>query len=571
MWRTAAKDLTRLRQISSIVARHGYRQLAESIRRGRADVHDPALRAETAAVSHAPARLRQLLQDLGPTFIKLGQVLSTRADLIPTPYQRELAHLQDDVDPLEFEHIRTALETAWGAPVQTHLASIDETPLATASIAQVHRAVLQDGREVAIKVQRPGVAETIRADLDLLYMLGRLLDATVEEMGIYRPVEVVSAFERAIWDELDFEIEARNARAIAANFEAHPIISIPEVIDALSDRHVLVMEYVDGRKPTELDPEIHDIDAIVQVVLDVAFQMAFRDGLFHADPHPGNVRVTDAGQIYLLDFGLVGRLTGHMQEALIQLALAVATRDAENTARLIYRIGQPTDRIDLRRFRDEISDLMGRYLVRRLDEVDAASLVNELLDVAMRYGIRVQPDYALLGKAAITIEGVMRTLAPNLDIARTILPYAHKLIGDRYSPKAVGQLALRGALGLLDSAQNLPLWAHQMASDLEAGRLSVRVRNDELDRLGRSLNALGTKVFLGMLAMGLILGTFFVLPAYPIEWRGYNVWALFGATTAFLIALGVLTWHALYGRIRKIRLRFLLSLWRGRSGPTGRD
>jgi ubiquinone biosynthesis protein len=562
--RAAAQDINRLREIAGIVARHGYRHLAASLRRGRAVPEDPRARAEAEAVGDAPVRLRMLLQDLGPTFIKLGQVLSARADLVPTRFQRELAKLQDDVGPLPFEVIRKQLETAWGGPIDRVLAHLDAAPLATASIAQVHRARLRDGREVVVKVQRPGLLRTIRADLDLLYLLARLMDQTIEEMALYRPLDIVGAFERAILEELDFTIEARNARAVAANFASDARLVVPEIVDELSGREVLVMEFVSGVKITDIRPETHDVDAVLSTLLDVSFRMAFVDGLFHGDPHPGNVLVLPDNRICLLDYGLVGRLTGNMQQNLIQLSLAVATRDADATVRLIYRLGQPVERIALSELRDAVAELMGRYLVRSLADVDAASLVNDLLDLALRYKIRVPPDYALLAKAAVTLEGIVRMLQPDLEITTTILPYARQLMAERYGPEGLRKMAVRAAVTVFDSAQYLPLMAHQIVSDLEAGRLSVRVANPELDRLSRSLNDLGTKVFLGLVAAGTILGTFFVLARYPWEWRGLNVWALIGGLVSAWLVLAVASWHVLYTRIKKVSLRALVRMFRRR-------
>lgn len=566
MLSVAAQDLGRLRQIAVILARHGFQHLALNLREGKLDAADPEVRADAAGLS-APERLRILLQDLGPTFIKLGQVLSSRPDLVPTAFQRELARLQDDVAPLPFAEIRGQLEKAWNGPPEQSLASIDEKPLATASIAQVHRARLGDGRAVVVKVQRPHLVKTIRADLDLLYLLARLLDATVEEMALYRPVEIVRAFEAALLDELDFRIEARNARAIAANFADDPRVHIPEIIDELSGREVLVMEFCRGVKITDITRAdasgagTHDVEAVLRTVLDIAFRMAFIDGIFHADPHPGNVLVSPDGRICILDFGLVGRLTANMQQNLIQLSMAVATRDAETTARLVYRIGRPVERVNLHEFRDHVSDLMGRYLVRRLDEVDAASLVNELMDTAIRYKIRVPPDYALLAKAAVTIEGIVRTLKPDLDITPTIMPYAQQLLAERYSPQAVAKLAMRSAVGLMDGVQELPLLANQLLNDLEQGRLTLQVRNPEMDRMSRMVNDLGTKLVFGMVAMGTIIGTFIIAAQYPWEWRGWNLWGVFGALISLGLVVMLALWHVAYTRIKKISMRALFRYW----------
>ncbi len=570
MLRIAAQDLARLRDIARVLARHGYRGMAADLSEGQLDADDPEVRAEAARLT-GPARLRKLLQALGPTFIKLGQVLSARPDLVPSRYQAELARLQDDVEPLPYEVIEATLVEAWGGPVSDVLAEIDPTPLATASIAQVHRGTLPDGTEVVVKVQRPNLARTIRADLDLLYLLARLLDATIQEAGLYEPMEVVKAFERALFEELDFTIEARNARAIGANFADDARVLVPAIVDGLSGQTVLTMHYVEGRKITAWAEDTDDetLDGVLRTVLDIAFQMGFQDGLFHADPHPGNVLVTPDGRICMLDFGLVGRLTANMQRNLIQLSMAIASRDAESTARLIYRIGRPLDRVNLAEFRDVVADLMARYLVRRLDEVDASTLVNELMDTAIKYKIRVPPDYALLAKAAVTIEGIVRSLKPDLDIATTILPYAQTLMAEQYGPQAVKQLALRSAVGLVDGLQELPLLGHQLVNDLESGRLTIRLTHHEMDRLGASLNMLATRLVLGLLASGALVGTFIVAAFRPDDPDGTtNGWVWFGFFLSLLLSGALFGWHLAYGRLGKIRLGVILKwIERMRSRP----
>ena len=562
MLRVAAKDLGRLRQIAGILTRHGYAHLAANLREGKINADDPRVRADTKQVG-APERLVQLLQDLGPTFIKLGQVLSTRPDLLPSQFQAELARLQDDVDPLPFADIEAQLVAAWGGPVTDFLAHIDEAPLATASIAQVHRARLEDGQEVVLKVQRPGLEPMVRADLDLLYLLARLLDATIEEMALYRPVEVVQAFEAAILDELDYAVEATNARAIADNFADDPRVHIPAIIGHLSGRTVMVMEYVEGVKITDLGPD-RDLQVILDTALDIAFKMAFVHGVFHADPHPGNVMVTAEDRICLLDFGLVGRLTANMQRNLVQFAVAVASRDAETTARLIYRIGRPMERVALPELRDHVADLMGRYMVQRIDEIDAASLVNDLMDTAMAYRIRLPPAYALLAKAAVTVEGIARSLWPSLDITQAVLPYATKVLAERYNPQAVMKMALRSAVQVMDGVQEMPLLASQLVNDLQEGRMSVQITNDGLAELSASLRALGTKVFLGLVTAGCITGSFFVLAQYPWEYEGVNLWALLGLLLSGGLASAVLTWHIIGRRFGKLKLRTLFRLFRRR-------
>ena len=340
--------------------------------------------------------------ELGPTFIKLGQVLSTRADLVPREILTELAVLQDSVPPMTVEDVRAEIERGLGKPVAEAFAELDATPLASASIAQVHRAVTKDGQAVVVKVQRPGLRNHIETDLDLLYYLARLLEAVIEEVGLYSPTGIVEEFDRAIHEELDFLCEARNLHLFAEKNEGRTNLAMPKVYDELSSRTVLTMQYLKGVKITEVaDPAQRK--ALAQTVVEVSFQQLFEDGLFHGDPHPGNLLVLDDGRIGLLDFGVVGKLSGQMKQTLVVLTLAIALRDSDSVARLLYRVGIPDVRTDLAAFRKDIEGVLARYLGKSLDQVDAASLLGDLFDLAVRYRIRVPKEYALLSRASISV------------------------------------------------------------------------------------------------------------------------------------------------------------------------
>ncbi|MBI2901204.1 MAG: AarF/ABC1/UbiB kinase family protein [Planctomycetes bacterium] len=562
MLRTALHDLERLSDISKVMARHGFDQIAEIVR----GTKEGATRLTDKELVGAPRRFKLLLQDLGPTFIKLGQVLSTRPDIMPSAYITELKTLQNKVEPLDFAVISKAIQDGLGKPLDQVFARLDEKPLATASIAQVHRAELPDGRKVVVKVQRPGIDKTIRADVDLLYVLARLLDATIEESGLYRPVEIVKEFEKAIFEELDFLREARNAREFRRNFEDRAGLVFAEVVEPLTTRTVLVMEFLEGTKISEIDRARHDPAKAAGILIESFFRMVYEDGYFHGDPHPGNIMIFDDGRVALLDCGLVGRITKGTQDLLTRLSLAVAMKDADATARIVYRLGTPTDRVNLLQFRDEIQGLLDRYMAGKLDEMDAGSLITEMLDLSMRYRIRIPPDCAILAKAAVTIEGVVRGLSPDLDIKKTIEPYGKRLLSEQFGLAALGRQATKSALGLMDAIQDWPLQINQIVSDLESGRLTVRVSHDELNKLSRTFNDFGSKMFLGLLTCGLIVGSAFLLSRYRIEVGGVPILPIVGFIAALSIITIVFWWHVLYGRVKKIRLAFWLGLFRKRKG-----
>lgn len=567
MLTAAFHDLDRLRGISAVLARHGFHRLAEAIRTG--------IRGKVGDVENAPRRLRMLLQDLGPTFVKLGQVLSTRPDILPSAYIQELKTLQDASAPIPLEAVTTAFQEALGAPVSEFFARFEETPLATGSIAQVHRATLAGGtaKEVVVKVQRPGIEKTIRSDIDLLYLLARVIEATVEESAIYAPVRIVQEFEVAILQELDFLHEMRNVEEFRRNFAGEDApVRFPDVLTELCARTVLVMEFVEGEKLAKLDPASPLAEKVVRSLLDGYFRMVYEDGLFHGDPHPGNVLVLPDGRVALLDMGLVGRLPHGLQDALTQVSIAVAMKDADSTARIIHTIGAPADRVDIIRFRDDIDTIYGRYLRGRLDEVNAGGLLAEILDLAIRYKIRIPHDTALLAKVCITLEGVVRTLRPGMEVGAAMAPYARRLLMQRFAPGALSKAAVKSAIGLVGTLEDMPLRLHQIVSDLESGRLSVRVTNDEVDKLSRSLNDFGSKVFLGLVSCALIIGSCFWLARFPMEVRGVPVAPIVALATAALIMTFVFWWHVLYQRIRKVRLAWWLALWRrGRRSQKSED
>ena len=327
MIREAFKDLVRLRQISAVVARHGFGELVERARlRDRLGLRDEELKATPEQKARSTARrFRELLSELGPTFIKLGQILSTRADLLPKEVIQELTSLQDSVRPMSEAEVRSQIESGLGRPVASCFASLDPTPLASASIAQVHRARTPEGDEVVVKVQRPNIRAQIETDLDLLYYLARLLEAVVEEVGLYSPTGIVEEFDRAIHEELNFETEAQNLRKFGEINQGRADLVIPKVHDPLSSGTVLTMEYLQGTKITQVE-DLEQRQKLARTVVAVCFQQLFEDGLFHGDPHPGNILVLEDGRIGLLDFGLVGRLSPQMKQTLVVLTLAIAPR-----------------------------------------------------------------------------------------------------------------------------------------------------------------------------------------------------------------------------------------------------
>ncbi len=560
--REAFQDLNRLRQIAVIATKHGFADLTERSglwrMLGRKEAVEPTPEVRRQSVAR---RFRDMLNELGPTFIKLGQVLSTRADLLPAEFIEELQELQDNVPPIALEQVKEQIRGAFGQEPEALFRSIEPTPLAAASIAQVHRAVTQTGDEVVVKVQRPGIAEQIRADLSVLRYLARALEAVVEEVGVYTPTGIIDEFDRAIHEELDFLNEAANVRAFHANHAARPYVKIPKVYDALSSRTVLTLELLRGEKISQIDPAQHDRKKLAQHIVEGAFRQLFEDGLFHGDPHPGNVFVLEGEVIGLIDFGVVGRLTKPMRETLIMLVLSVALKDSDSVARLLYRMGVPDSRANLMGFRTDIEAILTRYLPTQLGEISAKNLLRELLDLAVKYKIRIPKEYAILSRASIATEGILRSIYPDLKISEFALPYAKELLAGRYEVTGLQGGLMRTMLRLQGLAHDLPVQLSQILLDLESGKFAVNVRSDQIDRVNANLRSLAVIAFLGLCACGFIVGGFIQFARVDWQLGGVPVFGIIGLGAALMLFGAAFTWYVVRGTLRKISL---LRLLRGR-------
>ncbi|MBL8952034.1 MAG: AarF/ABC1/UbiB kinase family protein [Myxococcaceae bacterium] len=556
MIREALQDLNRVRQIAVIAGRHGFGELADRgglwSKLGRKEVVEPSpeARAESGA-----RRFRRMLNELGATYIKLGQVLSTRGDLLPATVIDELSLLQDRVDPFPLEQVREQIKRAFGKPLEELFKSFDETPIAAASIAQVHRAVTQDGDQVVVKVQRPGIGETIRADLSVLHYGARALEAVIEEMGIYSPTTLVEEFDKAIHEELDFLNEAANTRAFFKNHQGRDYVRIPKVYDELTARTVLTLEYLEGQKLKDANLDEAARQALAKNILEGAFLELFEDGLFHGDPHPGNFLVQPGPIMALLDFGLVGRVTRQMQETLIQLILAVALKDSGSVAKLLYRVGVPDSRANLIGFKNDIDAIIGQYLPRELKDVNAASLLRDLLDLVVKYRIRVPREYAILARAAVQTEGILRTLWPDMNIGEIALPYAKRMLADRYDPEQLQGGVMKTLLQLQNVAQDLPMQLSQIMLDLEAGKFSVTVKAEQMNELNKNLRSLALVAFSGLCACGFIVGAFISFAGTGPSVGGVSALGIFGIVAAGFLFGTALTWYAFGGRFGKISIK----------------
>lgn len=569
--REATKDLGRLRTITRVIAKYGYDEFIRRSPETEIAPEDPAAPgaggASALSRESGPRRFRLMLEELGPTFIKLGQVLSARPDLVSPALVEELKTLQYQCEPLPFPEIREAIEGGLRDDPSRLFQRIDEVPLATASIAQVHRGQTASGAEVVIKVQRPGIAEEIRADIDIMYRLAKLVDRIVEESQLAEPVGIVREFERSLEQELNFSNEAANLIEFKKLHDGRPDIVIPAVYPDLSSSTVLTMEVLDGVPFTRLPPDA-DRKAIAERIVREAFDEVFVDGVFHGDPHPGNLMLLSDGRYGILDLGLLGRLTPQMRETLVVLSLAIAVRDADTVARTLYRLGQNDERVSIAAVRDDTVAVFGRYLDRSIKDVDATVLLNDLLSLAMKHRIRVPAEYTMLARAGGTIEGIVREFYPDIDIAKVAAPYAERLLLDRVKPTSFQGGFYKALLQFQGLSHDLPIQASQIVSDLASGNFTVNVTGRQVERLIGTVLVCATMVSGAILAAAFIIGTFVALSG--VGWTVFDipVVAIVGAVCAGTLVLWLSVYAAVRPRLKKISVsRFL----RRRDGQSRRN
>lgn len=533
------RDLPRIREIGTVLARHGFGQVA---RLAGIDVEGEPL-SEKLPLGR---RLRLVLIDLGPTFVKLGQVLSVRPDIVPVDVMNELATLQDDVPPAPFEEVQALLESELGGSLDARFSVFDCKPIASASIAQVHRAVLLDGTEVAVKVQRPGIELRIRSDLHILYSLAQLITGHLDFPGLYTPVGIVREFDAALTQELDFIQEGRAAQRFATCFASHKDITAPRIFEQVSTRRVLVMQLLRGRRIYDLgDPD--QAKAAMMKIIDATYSQLFDFGFFHGDPHPGNLLVLDDGRIAYLDFGISGNLSSEMQDTLFQLFLALVNRDAETLALTLYRAGATQGRVDLKGFRAEIGRMMAKYHGVSLEALsDKASLV-EFVQVASQFRIRLVPEYAVLARATSLLDGLARQMMPDADIIAIVRPYAQRLTASRLAPERLTGDALRLVQQAQALARDVPLQLNQLMLDLDRGSIQITTVDRDAAELREDIRHAGLRVALAVVAAGMATSAAVMLSFWSPQPFGLPLIGLLGIAVGLIAmsAVAVLVLHAI--------------------------
>jgi len=411
------RHLTRYRQILGVFFKYGFGDIIERLKIDQyievglqMIAKDRRPRVERLAGAQ---RLRMAIEELGPTYIKLGQIISTRPDLIPPDVLSELAKLQDHVPPRDYHAIRQVFEDEFGQYPEELFQSFSETPFASASIGQVYQARLKDGERVAVKVQRPGINKTIEIDLEIMLHLATLMESHIEEMVLYQPVKIVDEFAKSLEKEIDYTIEASNMERIAQLFLDDPTLYIPKVFRNLTTSQIITMEFVEGIKVSDLQSLSDmgfDRKRITQRGTDICLTQIFYHGFFHADPHPGNIFVLPQNVICLIDFGMVGSVDRQTREDFVDLIENVVNKDEDGTTRVLLKLALWDDEPDLRILRKDVSEFINEYLYKPLKDINLSKILSHLLELTSRNQLRIPPDLFLMMKALGTLEGVAAQL-----------------------------------------------------------------------------------------------------------------------------------------------------------------
>ncbi len=486
------------------------------------------------------ARWREALEELGPTFVKFGQLLSLRADLLPSEVTGELARLQDRTAPFPAAEARAAIEEALGAPVEELFATFDEEPLAAASIAQVHAATLHDGRAVVVKVRRPGIRPAIESDLAILQGLAALVERVIPEARVHAPTALVDEFRRSIRRELDFRAEARAMERFGAIFAGSPEICIPAVVRERRGPGVLTVERVDGRRITDVaGVGAAERARLARSLVGSYLTQVFEHGIFHADPHPGNLVVLPDGRICLHDFGMTGHLSGAQRRGFAELFRGLLRQDAERLTEVVLAVGSATDDVERGALRDDLEHLVEEYAGLALGDFTAAELLERLVRLVRRHRIRMPTGFFLLGRTVMILESVTRTLDPAYAVTEHLAERAADFAAAGLRGMA-GDLRRTGE-GAADLLAALPAALSSAARSMRGGRFELRLRHDRLEELETRIDRSFNRLTYGVVVASIIVASSIIMQTgLPPQVYGVPLLGIVGFFTAAVLGFGLI-------------------------------
>jgi ubiquinone biosynthesis protein len=530
--RPKQRNLGRLSEIAQVAVRHGFGYAIHGRKAG-----DPAIEG-TARGRH----LREMLDELGPTFVKFGQLLSTRPDIVPPDIIAELRGLQDDVRQFPYSDVEKTVHEELGQPIERLFTEFEVEPLAAASIGQVHRATLPNGRRVIVKVQRPNAPRQIEADLSLMYQAARLVKERIRALDFIDANEIVDEFARSIRQELDYRLEGRNADAFHKDFAGHPHVSVPRVYWTYTRSRVLTLEYLEGVQLADLDVEHWTLDQrrrLAYLVAETWMTMIFRNGVFHGDPHPANILILSPERIGLVDFGLAGKLTDDDMSKLTRLFIDAASENIELLPKRLSDLGVRYPKEREEQFIAELRELYYRYYGASLQEIDPIQVIREGFSLIYTMNLRLPTRFVMLDKAIATLGSVGIELYPDFNVFEVAKPYARDLMLERFTPRRMASRARREGWKLTQMAVDLPYQIHDMLEQVRDGRIEVGFVHKGLDDLLAKLDTLFNRLVIALVVTGGLIGSSLIgifaktgphiLGLHVVSVLGFGLSAILGA------------------------------------------
>ncbi len=486
--------------------------------------------------------IRMAFEELGPTFIKFGQLLSNRSDMLPAELLAELEQLQDHVPPFRFDEVRRIITRDLGQPIEELFATFEESPVASASVAQVHRARLKNGKNVAVKVQRPRLREIVEVDLDIIAAFARLAETYVPSWRFFNPSGFVEEFRERLNGELDFNQEARNIRRFAAIFRNNRDVRVPEIYSEFCSRRVVTMEYITGTRMSEVlrdRSRRFDRKALARRAGELMLDQVYLHGFFHGDPHPGNLMVLPDGVICFLDFGMMGTLRPREREALTESILGLVDRDPVRVTDAVLVLTEEAGPVNRERLEDAVFDLIDQYADATLGDLDMGDLFQELVQIALHHNLRMPTRMLVMIKATVIVEGVGYNLDPDFQLLSLLQKFTTKIIRDRFHPKRLGKDAAAGSIDMLELLRGLPRDGRELISQLKGGELTLNMHLTGTEPLRKTLDNVSYRIVFGFVLAALMIASALIVHAgLPPLWNNIPIFGLSGFVITGVLGLG---------------------------------
>ncbi|MGB4505110.1 MAG: AarF/UbiB family protein [Syntrophaceticus sp.] len=500
------RHVRRYQEILNILVKNGFSFFIERLDLPGLPLYQRFKHPQEHELTNLPGRITQVLKELGPTFVKLGQLLSTRADLLPKEYLQELAKLQDEVTPVPMAEVENVIVQEIGHAISDVFIEFDSQALASASIGQVHKAKLVTGEDVVVKIQRPGIARLIKVDLEILEEIAHIVEQRTQQEKRYNITGMVAEFRNSLLEELDFNLEGRNAEILKKNMQEDNRVYIPEIYWEYTTERVLVMEYVKGKKISGREEMIaagFDPQLIAETLVDAMIRQIYVDGFFHSDPHPGNLAVLSGNKVVFMDFGQVGYLDEELRERAADIVIAMVRHDIDAILKGLLRIGIIQGKPNMSSLKRDISRLERKYYGMPLKDINVGTSLQELMEVASRYQIQIPADFVMAAKALVTLEGTIRDLDPEISLVEIAEPFARKVFFRRYDPRRLLGNAQQNTLQLFSTFIHLPVMIEDLIDKIKGGQLALPIEHRELptavNQLRRTVHRLALSIILSSL------------------------------------------------------------------------